>query len=133
MGALLDVRGLTKHFGGLAAVVLVDFELQEGEILGLIGPNGAGKTTIFNMITGFYVPTKGEIYFKGRCIAHPKFSLIEKMRRWKFSSSQNGRGQILRTLQAHEITQRGIARTFQTIRLFKNLTALENVKGGGDH
>lgn len=118
---LLDVRNLTKQFGGLLAVDHVTFTLAQGEILGLIGPNGAGKTTVFNMATGFYTPTEGEIWFRGERIAHPP---VGGLQRW-----QKGN----RLLRPHEITERGIARTFQTIRLFKNLTALENVMAGLHH
>ncbi len=119
--ALLQVRQLTRQFGGLMAVDHVDFDLYPGEILGLIGPNGAGKTTIFNMITGFYAPTQGEIYFKGQCIARPNTS------RWARLRGQEGGP------RPHTVTQQGIARTFQTIRLFQNLTALENVMAGLHH
>ncbi|MCR4398595.1 MAG: ABC transporter ATP-binding protein [Firmicutes bacterium] len=101
--ALLEVRGLTKRFGGLTAVDHVDFHIEPGEILGLIGPNGAGKTTVFNLITGIYPPDEGQILLDGRSIVG---------------------------LRPHQITELGIARTFQTIRLFKNLTALENAMSG---
>lgn len=111
---LLDVRQVSKAFGGLLAVDHVEFQVHTGDIMGLIGPNGAGKTTIFNLITGFYAPTSGEIWFKGRCVARPP-----------------KRG--ARPLRPHTITQQGIARTFQTIRLFKNLTVLENVMAGLHH
>jgi branched-chain amino acid transport system ATP-binding protein len=103
--ALLEVSNLTKVFGGLMAVSHVTFDVQSGEILGLIGPNGAGKTTVFNLITGIYPATEGEVTFQSRSLAK---------------------------LKPHEITKRGIARTFQTIRLFPNLTALENVMAGQD-
>jgi len=101
--ALLEVKQLTKNFGGLTAVDHVDFHIQEGEILGMIGPNGAGKTTVFNLITGIYPPDDGEIRLDGR-------SLLG--------------------LRPHQIAELGIARTFQTIRLFRNLTVLENVMAG---
>jgi len=101
--ALLEVRGLTKRFGGLTAVNRLDFHLNEGEILGMIGPNGAGKTTVFNLITGIYPPDEGDIRLNGR-------SLVG--------------------LKPHVITKLGIARTFQNIRLFPNITALENVMAG---
>jgi branched-chain amino acid transport system ATP-binding protein len=101
--ALLEARGLTKNFGGLAAVLGVDLDVKEREILGMIGPNGAGKTTVFNLITGIYPPTAGTIRFNGH-------SLVG--------------------LRPHCITELGIARTFQTIRLFPNLTASENVMAG---
>jgi len=94
------VRNLTMRFGGLVAVNDFDITLEPGEIVGLIGPNGAGKTTVFNMIAGYYVPTAGMIHFRGKLL--------------------NGR-------KANEITKSGIARTFQNIRLFTELTVAENV------
>lgn len=139
MAALLSVKGITKSFGGLTAVDRVSFEQSEGQILGLIGPNGAGKTTIFNMITGFYGPTQGEIFFKGRRIAHPEPGGREKLLspawwlRWLPGTPMQKQWAEAGALQPHEITRRGIARTFQTIRLFKNLTALENVMSGLHH
>lgn len=101
--ALLEVRNLTKRFGGLTAVDRLDFEVNDGEILGMIGPNGAGKTTVFNLISGIYPPDEGEIRLNG----------------------QNVLG-----LRPHLITEQGIGRTFQTIRLFRNLTVMENVMAG---
>src|SRR5512142_934869 len=101
--ALLDAVGVTKRFGGLVAVDKVDFVIEQGMIASLIGPNGAGKTTFFNCITGFYHPEEGEIIFDGRPILGLRPDLI---------------------------TTRGIARTFQNIRLFQNMTALENVMVG---
>jgi branched-chain amino acid transport system ATP-binding protein len=101
--ALLQVENLTKSFGGLMAVAQLDFHMDGGDILGMIGPNGAGKTTVFNLITGIYPPDEGEIRFNGR-------SLVG--------------------LRPHDITELGIARTFQTIRLFRELTAMENVMAG---
>jgi branched-chain amino acid transport system ATP-binding protein len=137
--ALLEIRGLTKKFGGLTAVDRVDFDLSEGEILGLIGPNGAGKTTIFNMITGIYPPTEGEGYFRGQRIAHLAPTWRKRLTTpiWWMSwlpipairEQWNG----FRNLRPHEITGRGIARTFQTVRLFGNLTALENAMSGPHH
>ncbi len=103
VGALLEVRGVTKRFGGLVAVNSVDFAIQERTIASIIGPNGAGKTTLFNMIAGFYRPTEGSIRFLGRELAGRK---------------------------PHEITRLGIARTFQNIRLFANMSALDNVLVG---
>ncbi len=111
---LLDVRNVSKAFGGLLAVDHVNFQVRTGEIMGLIGPNGAGKTTIFNLVTGFYTPTEGEIWFRGLCIARPP---------------RRGASAVC----PHTITRQGIARTFQTIRLFKNLTVLENVMAGLHH
>ena len=100
---LLAVDGLRKEFGGLVAVNDVDLTISRGAIVSLIGPNGAGKTTFFNMITGVYKPTSGSIVFDGRDIAG---------------------------LPPHTATERGIGRTFQNIRLFQQMTALENVLVG---
>lgn len=100
MTAVLEVKELTKVFGGLTAVSEVSFTIPKGSIYGVIGPNGAGKTTIFNQITGIYPPTAGDILLEGK-------SLLG--------------------LKPHAIAQMGIARTFQNLRLFKKLTALENI------
>lgn len=99
--SLLHIENLTHYFGGLRAVYDFNLELEPGELVAIIGPNGAGKTTVFNLITGVYRPTEGQIVF---------------------------RDQSLIGLQTHEIISRGIARTFQTIRLFKELTVLDNVR-----
>lgn len=107
--AILIVRAVTKRFGGLVAVDQVEMAIPKGAIAGLIGPNGAGKTTLFNMIAGIYKPTSGEIVFEGR----PVFS----------AGMSSGRIET----RADQVTSRGIARTFQNIRLFANMTALENV------
>ncbi|BFR49406.1 ABC transporter ATP-binding protein [Nitratidesulfovibrio sp. HK-II] len=101
--SLLALRNLTKTFGGLVAVNSVSFDVAEGSIVGLIGPNGAGKTTVFNLITGNYKPDSGDIFFDGRTI---------------------------KGLPTHSIVQMGIARTFQTIRLFQNMSVIENVLAG---
>lgn len=98
--ALLEAKGITKRFGGLVAVDHISFEVGEGEIVSIIGPNGAGKTTVFNMITGVYRIDDGEIVFNN---------------------------QVISKLKPREIVQCGIARTFQNIRLFKNLRVIENV------
>ena len=100
---LLSTRGVRKEFGGLVAVENVDFEVPRGSITSLIGPNGAGKTTFFNMLTGAYTPTAGEIVFDGQDIAG---------------------------LPQHKITALGIGRTFQNIRLFGTMTSLENTLVG---
>lgn len=100
---LLSITNLTKKFGGLMAVNDVSFEVDQGRILGLIGPNGAGKTTVFNLITGNYIPDDGRVVFDGRELVG---------------------------LKTNKIVGLGIARTFQTIRLFKNLSVLENVLAG---
>ncbi|MFC4497363.1 ABC transporter ATP-binding protein [Streptomyces ovatisporus] len=100
--SVLRASGVTKRFGGLTAVRNVDLTVDSGEIVGLIGPNGAGKTTFFNCLTGLYVPTEGEVAYKGKVLPH----------------------------RSHLVTQAGIARTFQNIRLFANMTVLENVLVG---
>ena len=100
--AVLEARGVTKRFGGLVAVNSIDLEVGEREIVGLIGPNGAGKTTFFNCLTGMLAPTAGEIRYRGRRL----------------------RG------SPDRITTAGLARTFQNIRLFPNMTVLENVLVG---
>ncbi len=100
MTRVLDIQRLSVSFGGLHALRDLDFHVDEGEIVGVIGPNGAGKTTFFNMISGMVRPTAGEILFEGE-------SLIG--------------------LDPNQVTQRGIARTFQNVRLFANMTILENV------
>lgn len=97
---LLEAQKITMQFGGLKAVDSLQFSIRKGQLMGLIGPNGAGKTTVFNMLTGVYQPTSGEV-------------LLE--------------GQSLKGLKPFEISQRGVTRTFQNIRLFKGLTVLENV------
>src|SRR5215208_2270886 len=98
--ALLDVRGMTRRFGGLVAVNNVTFEVRRGEIFGLIGPNGAGKTTLFNLMTGLTPPSSGTLIYQGMNITR---------------------------LRPHQIAAHGIARTFQNTRLFGELTALQNV------
>jgi branched-chain amino acid transport system ATP-binding protein len=139
MDNLLQVSSLTKQFGGLTAVCEVTFEVRPGEILGLIGPNGAGKTTIFNLITGFYKPTLGSIYFKDHCISRPPLTWRQRLTaipwwvQWLPVAPVRRAWGELRSLRPHEITERGIARTFQSIRLFKNLSALENVMVGPHH
>jgi len=97
---ILEGEEVTKHFGGLAAVHDVDFDINQGEVVGLIGPNGAGKTTLFNLITGSLKTTAGEIRFKGKKITG---------------------------LKPHQICRLGIARTFQTVQLFDNISVLDNV------
>ncbi|MGH2664072.1 MAG: ABC transporter ATP-binding protein [Actinomycetota bacterium] len=115
MPPMLDARKVTKRFGGLTALKDVDLTIAEGQIQGLIGPNGAGKTTFFNLVTGIFPPTSGSITFGGQEILLTKVA-----------------GLFVRRLKPHEITQRGIGRTFQNIRLFQNMTALENVLVGTD-
>ncbi len=114
MATLLQARDMTKRFGGLAALQSVDLDVGEGEIVGLIGPNGAGKTTFFNVVTGLFPPTQGSLTFDGEPLLETT-TLGRKRRR-----------------RPHEITRRGIGRTFQNIRLFPDMTALENVMVGAD-
>ncbi|MEU9102845.1 ABC transporter ATP-binding protein [Streptomyces xanthophaeus] len=99
---VLDARGVTMRFGGLTAVKNVDLTVRSGEIVGLIGPNGAGKTTFFNCLTGLYIPTEGEVRYKDTVLPPKSF----------------------------KVTAAGVARTFQNIRLFNNMTVLENVLVG---
>jgi branched-chain amino acid transport system ATP-binding protein len=108
MERILDVRNLTMDFGGLRAVDAVDLDVSEEEIVALIGPNGAGKTTFFNCITGIYDPTDGDVVI-----------------------SPPGRKQNrINGLKPNQVTEWGLARTFQNIRLFPSMTALENVMVG---
>jgi branched-chain amino acid transport system ATP-binding protein len=108
---LVRARGVTKRFGGLVAVNSVDFDIPRTSIVSLIGPNGAGKTTFFNMITGAYTPTEGEISFDGQPIVYLK-------------------GSKVKSRKPHEVTALGIGRTFQNIRLFGTMSALDNVRTG---
>ncbi|WMD22125.1 ABC transporter ATP-binding protein [Achromobacter seleniivolatilans] len=103
MSVILKAQGLGKRFGGLRALTDVSFDIEAGEIYGLIGPNGAGKTTLFNVLTGLYVPDEGECTFNGISLKGAK---------------------------PHEVANAGLARTFQNIRLFANLSAIENVMIG---
>jgi ABC-type branched-subunit amino acid transport system ATPase component len=97
---ILEVEGLNKHFGGLAATSAVDFHVEAGEIVGLIGPNGAGKTTVFNLVSGALQPDSGVVRFKGTGITG---------------------------LKPHEIERMGIARTFQSVKIFSKMSVSENV------
>jgi branched-chain amino acid transport system ATP-binding protein len=116
--ALLEAENVTKHFGGLRALQRVSFSIEEGQIFALIGPNGAGKTTFFNMVTGIYPVTGGAVRFRGDDLLKdhpvPWFPLVK------------------RPLKPYQITRMGIGRTFQNIRLFPDLSALENVMVGVD-
>lgn len=103
MMGILEVRNVSQEFGGLLALNRLSFSVEEGEIFGLIGPNGAGKTTLFNLITGIYKPTLGDILFKD---------------------------QMISGLRPHRIAEVGIGRTFQNVRLFKKLSAIDNVRVG---
>ncbi len=97
---LLSIKSVSRFFGGLAALTDVSFDVKKGEILGLIGPNGAGKTTLFNVINGFYGPSKGEVFFKGENISH---------------------------LRPNPICRLGVARTFQVVKPLRRMTVLDNV------
>jgi branched-chain amino acid transport system ATP-binding protein len=101
---VLEIKNITKNFGGISALTDVSIKINEGEIFGLIGPNGAGKTTMFNVITNMFLPSSGEISFLGEKITG---------------------------IKPHKITDKGICRTFQNIRLFSQMTVLENVLVGG--
>jgi branched-chain amino acid transport system ATP-binding protein len=109
MEPILDVKQLTMNFGGLRALDRVDLDVQQGEIVALIGPNGAGKTTFFNCITGIYDPSGGDVLI---------------------SAPKNGKTQRINGLKPNRVTEKGLARTFQNIRLFHNMTVLENVMIG---
>jgi len=100
MAGFFEIRNLVKYFGGLAAVNDVSFQVEQGEIFGLIGPNGSGKTTIFNLISNYFRPTSGSIYFKGRDITR---------------------------LKTHKICKLGIGRTFQVVKPLGRMTVLDNV------
>ena len=108
MKPVLEVKGLTRDFGGLRALNELDLTVNEGEIVALIGPNGAGKTTFFNCVTGIYKPTEGTVHLYGA----------------------NGEKHLLNGRKPHLITALGMARTFQNIRLFSDMTVLENVMVG---
>jgi len=98
--SLLEIRNVSMFFGGLAAISDVSFQILEGEILGLIGPNGAGKTTLFNVVNGFYKPSKGEVFFNDRKISG---------------------------LKPHQICRRGVARTFQVVKPLQRMSVIDNV------
>ncbi|EYE88624.1 ABC transporter [Fervidicella metallireducens AeB] len=122
--SMLRLENVTMQFGGVVSVNNLSMEVNKGEIVSLIGPNGAGKTTAFNVITGVYAPTNGAVYFKGEKIIenYPK----GKMR--KLYASENY-GKYKNTIEKtpDQITKLGVARTFQNIRLFKELSVFENV------
>ena len=100
---LLDVKKINLSFGGLKVIKDLSFSVEKGSIVSLIGPNGAGKTSVFNCLTGFYRPNNGQIVFDGRSVMRKK---------------------------PHKITQFGMARTFQNLRLFKNMSVIDNVMVG---
>jgi branched-chain amino acid transport system ATP-binding protein len=106
---VLEFKGAGIRFGGLTAVSPLTFALPRGQMAAIIGPNGAGKTTAFNLITGVYAPTEGEIWLEGECVASPG-----------------------KSLKVHQLTRRGVARTFQNIRLFGDLSVEDNVRAAFD-
>lgn len=140
---LLEVHALSKDFGGLRAIDHLTFDVNPGEILSIIGPNGAGKTTVFNVITGIYPATEGIVRFDGNVIVETHARAVQRFLR----SSLTGLGGWIPVLpgaalnalgmspilRPHDVVERGIARTFQTIRLFPRLTVLENVMAGQHH
>lgn len=99
--AILEVTGLTKHFGGLTAINFLSFSVQEGNVLGIVGPNGSGKTTTFNLISGFLSPDSGKVVFGGEDIT---------------------------SMKPYAIVRKGIARTFQVVRIFRHLSVFDNIK-----
>ncbi len=107
--AILNVKGLTKNFGGIKAIDKVDLDIHPGEIVALIGPNGAGKTTFFNCLTGIYTPSEGDITLR---------------------NPESGKETRLNGMKPNKITEQGMARTFQNIRLFPTMSVLENVMIG---
>ncbi len=121
---VLSVHDITMQFGGVVAVNNLTLEVHKGEIVSLIGPNGAGKTTAFNVITGVYAPTNGLVEFEGKSIIsnYPK-GKMEKL----YAGENKGKYKKVLEPTPDKITKLGIARTFQNIRLFKELTVLENV------
>src|SRR3981081_1638371 len=134
---ILETRGLTKRFGGLVAVNSIDLSVEQGEIFAMIGPNGAGKTTVFNLVAGLYKPSSGQILFNGKSVYPVRefwrnylpplaayYTVADAARR------RLGFGPIPLGLRPHAVTTLGIARTFQNIRLFSYMTALENVMVG---
>lgn len=123
---ILKATDITMQFGGVVAVDNFSLEVNEGEIIALIGPNGAGKTTAFNVITGVYAPTNGEIAFNENVIIrnHPR-GTVKKIYKGKNGEVYEKKAAIRKT--PDEITRLGVARTFQNIRLFKDLTVFENV------
>jgi len=129
---LLELDQVTMRFGGVTALRDVDLHVDEGEILGLIGPNGAGKTTVFNVVTGVFTPTSGMIRFQGKDLhTEPRagLGLLEG------AATRLGpaKGVLTRRRSRNRITRLGIARTFQNIRLFNEMSALENVLVGTDN
>ena len=118
--AILDIQCVSRHYGGVKAVEKLDLQVQKGQILGVIGPNGAGKTTLFNLITGMDVPSGGKI----------RLALDTGLRANSRSANPNNTWQEIQGQKPHTISRCGIARTFQNIRLFGELSVLENIMLG---
>ena len=121
---ILELENVTMQFGGVVAVDSLSMHVDKGEIVALIGPNGAGKTTAFNVVTGVYAPTNGNVKMRGKIIAqgHP----TGKMKKLYAGSHIGEYGRLISNTP-DKITEMGVARTFQNIRLFKGMTVLENV------
>ncbi|MDF2656690.1 MAG: transporter ATP-binding protein [Bacillota bacterium] len=122
--SVLRLEDITMQFGGVVAVNNLSLEVRKGEIIGLIGPNGAGKTTAFNVVTGVYAPTNGALYLNDNLIItnHPRGKMKEL-----YQGENKGKYTKSMLLSPDRITKMGVARTFQNIRLFKDLTVFENV------
>lgn len=122
--SVLRLEDLTMQFGGVVAVNNLSLEVRKGEIIGLIGPNGAGKTTAFNVVTGVYAPTNGALYLNDNLIItnYPRGKMKEL-----YQGENKGKYTKSTLLSPDRITKMGVARTFQNIRLFKDLTVFENV------
>ena len=125
---LLAVENLTMRFGGLVAVNDFSFLAGRGDITALIGPNGAGKTTVFNCVTGFYKPTEGRLAFARDGVATPEDIAAATLASGRHATTANGELFLLERMPDHEIARKArVARTFQNIRLFQGMTALENL------
>jgi len=127
---VLEVRSLSKNFGGLRALNDVDLDIAENEIVALIGPNGAGKTTFFNCITGIYEPTEGTVRLQPRSRMGSGASAGSPAGEQPDQDDAPARALLLNGRKPHEVTRLGMARTFQNIRLFPTMTVLENVMIG---
>jgi branched-chain amino acid transport system ATP-binding protein len=127
-GPLLAVENLTMRFGGLVAVNAFSFSVGRGDITALIGPNGAGKTTVFNCVTGFYKPTEGRLALARDGVATPEDIASVTRSSGRHATTANGELFLLERMPDHEIARKArVARTFQNIRLFQGMTALENL------
>lgn len=124
---ILETKGLRKAFGGLVAVDGVDLTIEAGKITAIIGPNGAGKTSLFNLITGVYRPTSGEILLNGKPMTRSPWyaKALKPVSRFRIF-----KGRVNQNMPAHRCAQMGIARTFQHVNLFGNMTVIENIMTG---